>query len=99
MSEMAALTLAGHETTANTLTWLLWELSKQPALQHKLRQEIQEKRDELNERGAEDFSMEDLEGMPFLQALLKVYTSFSLLAIRACIAPVLEASGKASRAS
>lgn len=70
--------MAGHETTANTLTWLLWELSKTPELQDRLRHEIREKRAELNEAGAEDFTMDDLESMPFLQALLKVCASIQI---------------------
>ncbi len=71
---MATLTIAGHETTANTLTWLLWELSKQPKYQERLREEIKQKREEVVERDGEgaDLKMEDLESMPFLQALLKV---------------------------
>lgn len=74
---MGALTLAGHETTANTLTWLLWELSKHPLFQDRLREEIRDKREEINARdigavaGSRDFSMDDLESMPFLQAVLK----------------------------
>lgn len=74
VSQMAALTIAGHETTANTITWLLWELSKAPHFQDKLREEIRQKREEIAARDGEgaDFRMEDLESMPFLQALLKV---------------------------
>jgi alkylphenol/PAH-inducible cytochrome P450 monooxygenase len=74
ISQMAVFTLAGHETTANTLTWLLWELAKVPHFQHKLREEIQQKREEIIARDGEaaDFRMEDLESMPLLQALLKV---------------------------
>ncbi len=74
VSEMAALTIAGHETTANTLTWLLWELSKEPKYQMQLREEIRQKREEIIQKNgtAIDFSMEDLESMPFLQALIKV---------------------------
>jgi alkylphenol/PAH-inducible cytochrome P450 monooxygenase len=73
VSQMAAFTLAGHETTANTLAWLLWELSKSPHFQDKSREEIKQKRADIAARGGEatDFSMEDLESMPFLQALLK----------------------------
>ncbi|KAI0701973.1 cytochrome P450 [Cytidiella melzeri] len=78
VSQMAALTLAGHETTANTLTWMLWELSKQPQFQDQLREEIKQKREEVAGRDGEgaDFRMEDLEGMPFLQALLKEILRF-----------------------
>ncbi|KAI0338646.1 cytochrome P450 [Trametopsis cervina] len=78
ISEMSALTLAGHETTANTLTWLLWELSKAPQFQVKLREEVYAKRSEITEKLGEgaDFRMEDLESMPFLQALLKEILRF-----------------------
>lgn len=74
VSQMAALTIAGHETTANTLTWLLWELAKHPRFQEQLREEIRQKRKEISVRVGEgvDFKLEDLESMPFLQAVLKV---------------------------
>ncbi|EKM52320.1 uncharacterized protein PHACADRAFT_260638 [Phanerochaete carnosa HHB-10118-sp] len=71
VSQMAALTLAGHETTANTITWLLWELAKHPEYQQKLRDEIALKRAEINARGDVDFTMDDLESMEYLQAALK----------------------------
>lgn len=71
VSQIAALTLAGHETTANTITWLLWELSKYPEYQEKMRTEIRQKRAEIAARGGVDFTMEDLESMVYLQAALK----------------------------
>ncbi|KAI0089029.1 PAH-inducible cytochrome P450 monooxygenase PC-PAH 1 [Irpex rosettiformis] len=78
VSQMAALTIAGHETTANTLSWLLWELAKHPHLQERLRGEIKQKRQEVIDRVGErvDFSLEDLESMTFLQALLKEILRF-----------------------
>ena len=78
---MSALTIAGHETTANTLTWLLWELSKEPKYQVQLREEIRQKREEILQKSGPgvDFRMEDLESMPFLQALLKVCRGVSVL--------------------
>ncbi|KAI0089014.1 cytochrome P450, partial [Irpex rosettiformis] len=79
VSEMSALTFAGHETTANTLTWLLWELSKQPRYQVQLREEIKRKREEIAQKNcsaAADFSVEDLESIPLLQALLKEVLRF-----------------------
>lgn len=73
VAQMGALTFAGHETTANTLTWMLWELAKHPEYQDMLRAEIQEKRAEISAEGSHlDFSVDDLESMPFLQALIKV---------------------------
>lgn len=75
VSEMSGLTIAGHETTANTLTWLLWELSKNTQLQDGLREEIRLKRQEIARKNRDrvDLNMEDLESMSFLQALLKVF--------------------------
>lgn len=73
VAQMGALTFAGHETTASTLTWLLWELAKHPEFQDILRAEIQEKRADINSRADQaEFSVDDMEDMPFLQALLKV---------------------------
>lgn len=79
---MAALTLAGHETTANTLSWLLFELSRHPEFQQNLREEIAQKRNEVLARGGEagdDFTMEDLESMEYLQAALKASILTSLV--------------------
>lgn len=72
VSQMAAFTLAGHETTANTVTWLLWELTNHVGIQDQLRAEIAQKRQEIHERGDIDFTMDDLEAMPLLQAVVKV---------------------------
>ena len=76
MAQVGALTFAGHETSANTLSWMLWELSKHPHFQDRLRSEIRAKREELRSRGVKsgnvDLSIEDLEGIPFLQAIVKV---------------------------
>ncbi|KAI0826389.1 cytochrome P450 [Irpex lacteus] len=77
VAQMGALTFAGHETTASTLTWLLWELAKHPEFQDKLRTEIQEKREEISLLADQaEFSVDDLEDMPFLQALLKEVMRF-----------------------
>ena len=46
VAQMSALTLAGHETTANTVTWVLYELARHPDHQAKLRGEIARKRRE-----------------------------------------------------
>lgn len=78
IAQVSALTFAGHETTANTLNWMFWELAKHPDLQDRLRHEIRDKRGELRlsgvgiDSGDIDLSIEDLESMPFLQALVKV---------------------------
>ncbi|KAI0088171.1 PAH-inducible cytochrome P450 monooxygenase PC-PAH 1 [Irpex rosettiformis] len=77
MAQMGALILAGHETTANTLAWMLWELAKHSYFQNRLRDEIRDKRKDINSRNAGtvignvDFCIDDLESMPFLQAVVK----------------------------
>ena len=72
VAQMSAITLAGHETTAHVLTWILYELARHPEAQETLRREISQKRGEINARGEKDFEMEDLESMEYLQAIIKV---------------------------
>lgn len=69
---MAAFIVAGHETTASTTTWLFYELARHPEFQEKMRAEITAKRAVVSARGDSDFTMEDLESMIYLQAVLKV---------------------------
>ncbi|KAI0088187.1 cytochrome P450 [Irpex rosettiformis] len=79
MAQIGALILAGHETASNTLTWMLWELAKNPHFQDSLRAEIRDKREELSVRdtsGGADFSIDDLETMPLLKAFLKEVLRF-----------------------
>ena len=64
--------LAGHETTASTMNWLLWELSKDAEYQALCRQEIARIRSEVITRGDDDFSLEDMENMPHVTAIIKV---------------------------
>jgi cytochrome P450 len=39
--EALTILLAGHETTANALTFALWNVAKHPALQQKMREEVE----------------------------------------------------------
>lgn len=63
--------LAGHETTASSMNWVLMELAKNPDYQSQVREEITRLRTEVVARGDEDFSMTDLERMPLLTAAIK----------------------------
>jgi cytochrome P450 len=69
ISQMATLILAGHVTTANTLSWMLYELAKHQEYQSKMREEIAGTRARLR---TDDFTIDDLENMPFVVGCLKV---------------------------
>ena len=82
---MATLMLAEHVTTSTTLTWILYELARNPAYQAKMRAEIAEARSRLN---GNDFSFDDLEGPPYVTACLKVSPSFQRVGVRNTHAPL-----------
>lgn len=68
----SVIILAGHETTANTLSWMLLELSRNPEVQTKLRHEIQAMEYTIRSRGDSEFRASDFDAMPYLSAVLKV---------------------------
>ena len=70
---MHNLTAAGHETTSSTLTWMLYELSKLPAYQARMREEIREARARVITRGDGVFTMDDLDGMKVVLAAIKAF--------------------------
>ncbi len=78
ISQMAVLILAGHETTASTSTWFLWELAKHPEFQDKLREEVMAVRSQISARGDSELTIEDLDGMVYLPAAMKVRSTRSL---------------------
>ena len=63
MAEMHTLTLAGHETTSSTLTFLTYELARHPEYQARMRKEIQARRALVSARGDADFTVEDLDSL------------------------------------
>ncbi|KAI0356394.1 PAH-inducible cytochrome P450 monooxygenase PC-PAH 4 [Trametes cingulata] len=63
MAQMSTLTLAGHETTSNTVTFILYELANHPDYQARMREEIRQARAHMKARGDVDFRMEDLDSM------------------------------------
>ncbi|KAK0186135.1 cytochrome P450 [Armillaria mellea] len=66
-SQLATFIIAGHDTTANTMAWLLYELSLHPEDQAKIREEIaRTKEDTL---GA--FTSNDYDSMIWLNACIK----------------------------
>lgn len=63
--------LAGHETTANTATWMLYELAKNPSIQGRMRSEIRVAKAKINARGDVDFVATDYDTMPYTTAVMK----------------------------
>ncbi|KAJ3994670.1 cytochrome P450 [Lentinula boryana] len=68
LSQMATIILAGHETTASTMTWILYALTKSPNDQGRIYQEIREMR-ELT--GNQEPTPQDLDSMSFFNAVIK----------------------------
>jgi len=76
LSQMRTIMLAGQETTSNTLTFALNELANHPEYQTRLREEIRAKEQSIRERGDVDFSIADMESMPYLQAVVREVLRF-----------------------
>jgi Cytochrome P450 len=69
----STLMLAGHDTTATSITWALYELSKSRQLQSGVRREIRDARAQSSQRGDKgELSLADLESMNYLLAVVKV---------------------------
>ena len=64
--------LAGHETSATTLCWVLLELARHPEVQQRLRKEIRDTEQAVRARGGSDFTASDLDNMSYLHAVIKV---------------------------
>ncbi|TFK25554.1 cytochrome P450 [Coprinopsis marcescibilis] len=70
-AQMRTILLAGHETSATTLCWVLLELARHPEVQEKLRREIREVERAIRARGGSDFTATDLDNMTYLHAVIK----------------------------
>ncbi|KAL0067429.1 hypothetical protein AAF712_005414 [Marasmius tenuissimus] len=82
-AQMLIIFLAGHETTANSISWTLLELSRYPEIQEKLRNEIREKERQLISEGRSrsEFTAEDFESLPYLNAVVKESMRYHPVAI------------------
>jgi cytochrome P450 len=74
--------LAGHETTASTTTWALYELARHPKFQDEVREEIKTMRERAAQRGDDELSVADLDSMKYLLALMKVSLKIPDLVLR-----------------
>ena len=59
----------GHETSATSLTWVLYELARHPDVQERLRLEIREAQRAVV---GKKFTAADYDNMVYLSAVLKV---------------------------
>ena len=66
------LMFAGHESTASTTTWALYELAKNPEIQGRVREEIKVTRAKATQRGEGELSLADLDSMKYLISVMKV---------------------------
>ncbi|KAF8507289.1 cytochrome P450 [Hysterangium stoloniferum] len=67
----SSLFLAGHETTATTMAWALYDLAKSSEYQTLVRDEIKATRTRVTKRGGEEISDTDLDSMKYLLPLIK----------------------------
>jgi cytochrome P450 len=71
LRSVRTILLAGHETSATSLCWILLELAQHPEVQTRLRAEIRSTEQAIHARGGSDLTASDLESMPYLTAVLK----------------------------
>ncbi|KAL0575664.1 hypothetical protein V5O48_006321 [Marasmius crinis-equi] len=83
LSQMHIIFLAGHETTATSLTWTLFELSKHPEVQSRLREEIREKERQIAFEGRvqDGLTADDLDALPYLNAVVKEILRYDTIAV------------------
>lgn len=68
LAQLSTIIIAGHETTATTISWTLLELCKNPDIQTRLRNEIRRVRLERDEPEPTAATFDD---MPYLGAVVK----------------------------
>ncbi|KAI1280220.1 cytochrome P450 [Xylaria sp. FL0933] len=67
VDQMMTFLAAGHETTATAMTWAVYELSKRPEIQEKLRAEIRERLPSVDSDTG--ITSIDIDHMPYLNAV------------------------------
>ncbi|KAK7439342.1 hypothetical protein VKT23_017568 [Stygiomarasmius scandens] len=72
LAQMATMILAGHETTSNTTTWLLYELSRHPEHQERILEELDAVKKRKTDAGEDEaLTAHDYDSMPFFNACIK----------------------------
>ncbi|KAJ8690780.1 hypothetical protein PTI98_012179 [Pleurotus ostreatus] len=69
LSQMGTIILAGHDTVASSLSWMLYELAKHPDDQKRIREEIRALRAQLPAEAA--FTIADLDSLSYTNATIK----------------------------
>ncbi|KAL0067427.1 hypothetical protein AAF712_005412 [Marasmius tenuissimus] len=83
-AQMLVMFIAGHETTANSLSWSLLEIARHPEVQDRLRKEIRDKERQIISEGrsASGFTAADLDSLSYMNAILKESMRYHPVAIR-----------------
>ncbi|KAJ7921152.1 cytochrome P450, partial [Mycena leptocephala] len=81
LAQMQTIMQAGHETTANTMSWTMFELTQHLNVQSKLRAEIQQTELSIRARGDTDFTAADFDNMPYTHAVMKEILRYHPVAI------------------
>jgi cytochrome P450 len=66
------LFFAGHDTTANTTPWFLYEVAKRRDYQNILREEVKSLKEVALNRGDAELSIADYDSMKYMLAAMKV---------------------------
>ena len=70
VDQLMTFLAAGHETTASSMTWAVYLLSKHPEVQSRLRAEIRERLPPITDNDADSaISSVDIDHMPYLTAV------------------------------
>ncbi|KZT27436.1 cytochrome P450 [Neolentinus lepideus HHB14362 ss-1] len=88
-AQSSVVFIAGHDTTAGTLTFGLWQLARHVGVQTRLREEVRATLAAIRARGKAEPSVEDMESMPYLQAVMK-----ETLRLHPAVAQIARSAGK-----
>ncbi|KAK7751728.1 hypothetical protein SLS62_006389 [Diatrype stigma] len=71
IDQLMTFLAAGHETTATAMTWAIYMLAKNPAVQARLRREVRAHLPsvDVNDDGARAISSADIDSLPYLNAV------------------------------
>jgi cytochrome P450 len=69
---ISVILFAGHETTANSITWALFEIARNPEIQTRLRAEIRKTEAIIYTRGDTEFTSADFDAMSYTTAVIQV---------------------------